>query len=216
MVAINCSRNELSDARLKKGGHNLSFGDFTLNNVLSRYGTPISGRDSEALERIAAILAPFKPTIFSLCKAEANLSHADKVFMVLLEDLGKSETEVAGILAENLKAEIRKRSTILSKLLASLEDPTYDFKLETTIGQRRPSDDELLEIIAEIVNAKPTFESFDSEDDTTPSVRFSFVVYVFLLVLIVLFAEKIFGRFFAANTYLGVHIRKLCTMTHPP
>ena len=177
-----------------------------LNNVLSRYGTPISARDSEALERIAAILAPFKRAILFLCKAEANLSHADKVFTVLLEDLGKSETELAGILAENLKAEIRKRRTILSTLLAILEDPTYDFKLETTIGQRRPSDDELLEIIAEIVNAKSTSDSFDSEDDTAPSVRFSFVVYFFLLVLIVLFTEKIFEPFFAGNSYLGVHI----------
>ena len=63
---------------------------------------------------------------------------------MLVEDLGKSQTQLAKMLIENLKREIRKRRTILSTLLAILEDPLYDFKLETTIGQRRPSDDEML------------------------------------------------------------------------
>ena len=55
-----------------------------LNNVLSRHGTPISVRDTEALRNIASALEPFKCAILSLCKKEATLRHADLVFKLLL------------------------------------------------------------------------------------------------------------------------------------
>ena len=92
-----------------------------LNNVLSRYGTPMSVSDTLALERIAAVLQLFKRTILLLCKTEATLEHAVRVLSLLLRDLREIGTELAENLRENLKLEIVKRRTILSTALASLE-----------------------------------------------------------------------------------------------
>ena len=61
----------------------------SLNNALSRHGTPMSVRDTEALQNIASDFEPSKRAILSLCQKEATLRHADLVFKVLLRDLGK-------------------------------------------------------------------------------------------------------------------------------
>ena len=72
-----------------------------------------------------------------------------------------------------MKAEFKKRRTVLSSLLAVLEDPTYNFQLERDIGQIPPSNDETLEILAKIVDAS---DSPEDPDEPTPSVRCSVVL----------------------------------------
>lgn len=140
-----------------------------LNNVLSRHGTPISAHDIEALRKIAEVLAPFEKAILLLCKTESTLLHADKVFTLLLRDLEKAGTELGDMLSEHVKLEISKRRTVLSSVLAILEDPAYDFALERAVNGSQPSDDEMIAILSKILDAS---ESAGCQNETARSVRF--------------------------------------------
>ena len=81
-----------------------------------------------------------------MCKQQANLLHADRVFILLLQELRHIESPVAEVLLENLKKGILKRRTILSSILQVLDDPKYDFELETEIGQTKPSNREIIDV----------------------------------------------------------------------
>ncbi|XP_003743758.2 uncharacterized protein LOC100907609 [Galendromus occidentalis] len=133
-----------------------------INNVLSRYGTPLSPSEAVALERIRNILSPFKRAILALCKNEATLFHADRVFSLLMKDLDEMNVELSRILLESLKGEIRKRRTIHSSILAVLENYEYDFSLELEVGQERLSDDEILDNLADILDAREFVEDESS------------------------------------------------------
>ena len=126
-----------------------------LNNVLSRHGTPISARDAEALENIASVLKPFKRAILSLCEAKATLRVADKVFIILLENLRNKDSSLEELLYEKLLHEIAKRRTILSSVLALLDNPKYDFWLEREIGVCEPSDQQMVSILTELNDLSP-------------------------------------------------------------
>ena len=143
-----------------------------MNNVLSRHSVPISAQDAEALEKIAAVLSPFKNAILLLCKKEATLRNADRIFLLMLQDLRKTNTALADMLLERLKTELSKRRTILSSLLAVLENPNYDFKLEREIGIREPSDQDMLELLSEIIDTDTTPPEIDSTEDADSTVRF--------------------------------------------
>ena len=125
-----------------------------LNNVLCRHGEPISTSDTLALREIASVLSQFKRGIVLLCSEEATLSHADKVFSLLLRDLEDSGTELAMVLLSNLKVAIAQRRTILPNSLAVLQDPSYDHGLERAVQQRIPSHEEILEVLVDIVDAE--------------------------------------------------------------
>ena len=135
-----------------------------LNYFLSMNGTPVSVSDAVVLGEIAAILAPFKRALLVLCKENANLLHADRVFLLLIQDLRnlQFESELANLLYENLKLEIPKRRSILSSALQVLCDPNYDYMLERELGQRQPSSKEILDILAEIIDG----EIIDGDDST--------------------------------------------------
>ena len=124
-----------------------------MNNVLSRHSTPISANDNKALREISAVLAPFKRAILVLCESKTTLLHADKVLQLLIRDLEEIGTEMAEFLLTELKTEIKKRRTILSTVLAVLDDPHYQFDLENSVGVSLPSDGEMIAVLAEIVNA---------------------------------------------------------------
>ena len=136
-----------------------------LNNVLARHSTPITSVDLLALESIATVLAPFKRAILLLCKEEANLLHADRIFVLLLQELERVQSRLARLLLETLKDELRKRRTILSSIIAMLEELGYDFQLESAIQVQPPSDEEVLDKLAAIVDAE---SEFDFEDSTDP------------------------------------------------
>lgn len=143
-----------------------------MNNVLSRHSVPISAQDAIALEEIAAVLSPFKHAILLLCKKEASLRVADKIFLLILQDLEKMGSELADMLLGRLKRELQKRRTILSTLLAVLDDPKYDFKLEREIGVRVPSETELVNVLHEIVDSGTESPLIDSSEDEEPEVPF--------------------------------------------
>ena len=143
-----------------------------LNNVLSRHGTPINARDIEALRLIAEVLLPFKKAILVLCKTESNLTHADKVFTLLLRDLEAAGTELAGLLSTHVKLEIKTRRTILSSVLAVSEEFSYDFSLEYAINQRKPSDDEMVAILLKILDLSDVSEPPEIHEDSSDPVCF--------------------------------------------
>lgn len=66
-------------------------------HFLSRHGTPVSASDAVALGETAAPLAPF---LLVLRKEKANLLGADRVFMLLNQDLKvlQFESELATLL----------------------------------------------------------------------------------------------------------------------
>lgn len=138
-----------------------------MNYVLARHGTPIGTADSLALERIVEILAPFKRAIKLLCDADANLSHADKVFRLLIRDLECSVSPLAVRLLDYLEDEMTKRRTIFSTVLAILDNPSYDFYIETRIGSRIPSDEDVLEILAELTDAAESEPLADEQEESS-------------------------------------------------
>lgn len=140
-----------------------------LNIVLSHHGTPIDANDARAMEQIASVLSPFKNAILVLCTQKATLSLADKAITLLLDDLLESRTEFAERLRTKLIREIRKRRTILSTALAMLNDPEYDFRLEVTLGLQRPSDSDILDLLADILDAEGEFEN-GTEQHARPKV----------------------------------------------
>ena len=92
----------------------------------------------------------------SLCKKEATLRHADKVFRLLLRDLQVENSELADKLYEQLRLELQKRRTLLSSTIAILADPTYDFDREREIGVDELPDEEIISILVEIGGVTPT------------------------------------------------------------
>ena len=89
---------------------------------------------------------------------------ADTVFRLLIRDLRDDGSRLSEKLCANLKEELKKRRTILSTTLAFLEDPTYDYELEHEIGQREPSREEMLELLAELIDAKDSpAEAFNGD-----------------------------------------------------
>ena len=139
-----------------------------LNNVLSHHDTPIDTNDVRALKVIASVLKPFKNAIVALCSQKATLLLADSVLTLLLDDLQKSGTEFADCLRRNLVREIKKRRTVLSTALAVLNDPHYNFGLETALGLRKPSDSEIVDVLAEISDLDTSIEH---ECHARPKVR---------------------------------------------
>lgn len=124
-----------------------------LNDVLKRRESPIDASDIQALREIVRCLAPFKRAILLLGTKRANLSSADKIFQLLIRELKESESALANMLIEGLRVEIAKRRTVLSTALRVLENPQYDFWIESFIGQHRPSDDELINVFVELLDA---------------------------------------------------------------
>lgn len=122
-----------------------------LNYVLSLHSAPIGASDFAALRSVASLLAPFKRAMLALCKPEANLLVADKVFRLLFQALRDSESPLARLLLKRLKKEILKRRTVFSSVLQILEDPKYDFEVETEIGQRKPTKKETLSALTKIL-----------------------------------------------------------------
>ena len=141
-----------------------------LNNVLSKHGTPMSANEAAALTKLAEVLEPFKRGILLLCKSEATLIQADRVFLLIFAELESCGSALADMLSEKLKDEIVKRRTGLSTVLEVLENPDYDFSIETAIGQRRPSDEEMLTILANIVSSD-VLEEDDTLQDSHEKVR---------------------------------------------
>ena len=105
-----------------------------LNNVLSRSGMPVSSDDAMAFERLLSVLGPFKRAILVLCKDEATLLHTDRAFTLLMQDLRLCGIELAHMLLRCLRDEVKKWRTILSTVLEVLENPHYDFALESPLG----------------------------------------------------------------------------------
>ena len=136
-----------------------------LNNVLSRYGEPISAVDALALEKIATVLSPFKRAILLLCRNDSTLLIADKVFKLLLRDLQDVDSDLASMLRTNLRRELCKRRTVVSTVLAVLTIPKYNFEFERQIGQREPSTEEMMEVLKEIIGFDAT-PSPPSEDES--------------------------------------------------
>ena len=127
-----------------------------MNHVLAVHATPIGTADVSALERIVDILAPFKRALKLLCDAYATLSHADNVFRLLIKDLESSRSPLAALLLEYLEDEMRKRRTMLLTVPALLNNPFHDFCLGMRIGLDVPSDEDVLEILAELIDAAKT------------------------------------------------------------
>lgn len=71
------------------------------------------------------------------------------------------------MLFEDSKSKLLKRRTVLSTALAVLEDPACDFSLECAIGQRRPSDNELLGIFSDILSSDSDSLLDESVEDTS-------------------------------------------------
>ena len=145
-----------------------------LDYVLSRHDTPISLVDAAALKEISFVLKPFKQSILYLCKREASLVHADKVFLLLINSLRSSTCTVAGMLLERLIEEISQRRTLLSTVLQLLIDPDYDFKLENELGQKKPSDREIFALLAELLDANdgsssPVTEEVEEDEEDSVS-----------------------------------------------
>lgn len=142
-----------------------------LNNVLSRHSTPISAIDTEALRSIARVLESFKRAILTLCKTEATLRHADKVFLLLLRSLQNENSPLAEMLYARLQTEIVKRRTVLSTVLAVLDNPKYDFELERELGVELTSDEEIVAVLVEISDVSLSSEDISSasgEADESP------------------------------------------------
>ena len=91
--------------------------------------------------------------MLALCKPESDLLVANRVFRLLVQVLGDSESPLAALLLKYLKEEILKRRTILSTVLQVLDDPEYSFEMEAKIGQRKPTKKEILNILIEILRA---------------------------------------------------------------
>ena len=124
-----------------------------INNVLSRHGTPIDSHDAAALSKIVEVLEPFKRGILLLCKTEATLIQADRVCRLILSELGSCGTPLADVLSEALKEEILERRSTLSSVLEFLHDRNYDFAVETLVGQRRPSEGDMIRCLSTIVQS---------------------------------------------------------------
>ena len=127
-----------------------------------------------ALKEISFVLKPFKQSILYLCKREASLVHADKVFLLLINSLRSSTCTVAGMLLERLIEEISQRRTLLSTVLQLLIDPDYDFKLENELGQKKPSDREIFALLAELLDANdgsssPVTEEVEEDEEDSVS-----------------------------------------------
>ena len=137
-----------------------------LNNVLSRYGNPISAMDVFALEKIVTALVPFKRAILLLCRNDATLLIADKTFKLLYQDLQSIESELASMLLSNLRTELGKRRTILSTCLAVLDVPGYDFECEKLFGLPKPSKREIVDVLTEITDAEPTAPTPEADEGT--------------------------------------------------
>ena len=69
------------------------------------------------------------------------------------------------MLLENLKKGILKRRSILSSSLQVLDDSKYDFELETEIGQKEPSNPEIIDVLIGML---------DDEMSVSPSVSDEF------------------------------------------
>ena len=90
----------------------------------------------------------------------------------MLQALRKANTALADMLLGRLKKELSKRRTILSPLLALLENPKYDFKFEREIGMREPSDEDMLKVLSEIINTETILSEIDSTEEEESTVRF--------------------------------------------
>ena len=150
-----------------------------LNYVLSLNGTPVSASDAVALREIAAILAPFRRALLVLCKESANLLHADRVFLLLIQDLEnlQFESDLANLLYESLKLEILKRRSILSTVLQVLCDPNYDYMLENELGQKKLSSKEILDVLAEIIDGEDSTDQESREESAAVSYPKSLVIF---------------------------------------
>lgn len=131
-------------------------------------------RDSTGAELCSVAIrhlpAPFKKSILLLCKKGANLLLVDKVFTLLIEDLRRSESPVAEKLLKELKKEILKRRSILSSVLEVLHDLSHKFELEGMIGQRKPSDEEMIEVLTQVLDAEVDRNPSESPETEEPPV----------------------------------------------
>lgn len=177
-----------------------------LNYVLSRHATPIASDDALALREIARTLQPFKRAILTLCSSDSTLLHADKVFLCLLNDLRAIGTELAETLSENVKCELKKRRSVLSSVLGVLENPSYEFKLEQILGQRAPSDAQILEVLEEISDPRDCLDPPTVEESIDPLVSVTFESR-----FMILFPERSPTKeyFSAGRCYVGLHFLKV-------
>ena len=175
---------------------------------VSRRGTPVCARDAEALENIASVLKPFKRAILSLCEAKATLRVADKVFILLLENLRNKDSTLEEQLYEKLLDEIAKRRTVLSSVQAVLDNPKYDFWLKREIGVCEPSDQQMISILTELNDLRPgDVPSVASEEEECRlSLLFSALFQSFPSPTDSLYyAHDVFP---AGNDYLGLALRR--------
>ena len=106
-------------------------------------------------------------SILLLCRNDATLLIADKVFKLLLQDLRDVDSELASMLRTNLRSELCKRRTVLSTVLAVLTIPKYNFEYERQIGQREPSTEEMMEVLSGIIGSD-VIPSPPNENESCP------------------------------------------------
>ena len=188
-----------------------------LNSVLCRFATPIPHDDALALRKIAEALQPFKRAIVTLCSIDSTLSHADKVFLCLLNDLQAIGTELADILSENVISELRKRRTILSSVLGLLEHPGYEFKMEQVLGHSIPSDEQILQVLEGILDPVDCSDPPNVEECSDPLVSVSFKPESIMPFSSAPSKLSLSGILIRRQTLRGIRFfRRLLTLLSPP
>ena len=119
---------------------------------------------------------------------------------------------MAEFLLTELKKKIKRRRTILSTVLAVLDDPHYQFDLENSVGVPLPSDGEMIAVLAEIVNADGTCPPSQRRSQPAAKVGPCCVLFMeYLTRLYLIFHINSKNIVFAAGSLLGIKILGLCS-----
>ena len=123
-----------------------------INAVLAENDEEQIGRAAKIqLQNILKVLQPFKVAMKCLCSAKATLVHADRVFVVLFDNLLRLNTDYSLALRSAAIKYIKKRRSKFSTLLQYLVDPQYDFEVEKLLGLPRLTEKTLTDLILEIL-----------------------------------------------------------------